>query len=233
MSEELITSKMKLIILLRLLFVAPVLALLTILPSGEWLWIDGWLFILALTLMAIISVFWMIRRDPEMVVERMKGSYQAEQKSQDKLIVGLMTITFLAVYPLSGIDKRYDIMMLSLPYKILGWVLLLLSVYVLYRVLKENTYLSRSIVIQEERGQKVIDTGSYGWVRHPMYLGTMLMMFGTTLILGSLLGTLINFINLILIYMRAISEESLLKEELEGYSEYMTKVTKRLIPYIL
>ena len=114
--------------------------------------------------------------------------------------------------------------------KILGGLLLLPSLYFLYKANATNTYLSTAVRIQSERGHKVIQTGVYSFVRHPMYLGAILMFIGAPILLGSLFGLVTSIFIVILLMFRIIGEEKMLLEDLEGYGEYMKKVRYRLIP---
>ena len=175
----------------------------------------------------------MIKVTPELVIERSKGNFQNGQSRKDYNILICLIVIPLSIFPISALDYRFEIFMFGLVYKLVGWFLILISLIILYKVYTHNTYLSRSIVIQEEREQKVIDSGPYGIVRHPMYSATILMVFGVIMILGSGIALILGLLVSTGFYLRAISEETLLKNELAGYEEYTQKVKKRLIPYIL
>jgi protein-S-isoprenylcysteine O-methyltransferase Ste14 len=116
--------------------------------------------------------------------------------------------------------------------KVLGGMALLVSFFFFYRSYADNTFLSPLVRIQTERKQKVITTGVYGFVRHPMYLGGTLLFIGTPLLLGSIYGVLIGLIMILLLASRIIGEERMLVNELEGYEDYKKKVKYRLIPFI-
>lgn len=116
--------------------------------------------------------------------------------------------------------------------KVLGGLALLPALYLIERTTMENTYLSTAVRIQSERKQQVISTGVYGFVRHPLYLGCVLMMLGAPLLLGSLYGLLISLVGVAVLVIRILGEERMLAEELEGYEAYKKKVTYRLIPLV-
>lgn len=116
--------------------------------------------------------------------------------------------------------------------KVLGGAALLPALYLIFRATVENTFLSTLVRIQSDRKQQVISTGVYGFVRHPLYLGCLLMLFGAPLLLGSIIGLLIGLIALVVLVVRIMGEEKMLVNELEGYVAYQKKVTYRLIPLI-
>ena len=116
--------------------------------------------------------------------------------------------------------------------KVLGGVALLPALYLIYRATVENTFLSTLVRIQDDRKQQVISTGVYGIVRHPLYLGCLLMLFGAPLLLGSISGLIIGFIAFVVLVGRLIGEEKMLVTELEGYEEYKEKAPYRMIPFV-
>ena len=142
-----------------------------------------------------------------------------------------MTVVWFIIMPLDA--KRYG----WTPYfplwlKVLGGVALLPSLYLIYRSTVENTFLSTLVRIQTERKQQVISTGVYGFVRHPLYLGCLLMLLGAPLLLGSIYGLIISLIAFFVLVGRIIGEEKMLVNELEGYEDYKKSVIYRLIPFI-
>lgn len=116
--------------------------------------------------------------------------------------------------------------------EVLGLILLFGSAFLLFRSYKDNTYLSPLVRIQSERDQKVVSTGVYGFVRHPMYLGALMLFLGTPLLLGSFYGLLIGILLCLLVVIRIVGEEKMLMEELDGYRDYKKKVKYHIIPYI-
>ena len=116
--------------------------------------------------------------------------------------------------------------------KLIGGVALLPALYLIYRATAENTFLSARVRIQTDRKQQVISTGVYGFVRHPLYLGCLLMLLGAPLLVGSIFGLVLSLVAVVVLVVRILGEEKMLVTELEGYEEYKKKVTHRLVPFI-
>ena len=200
---------------------------LIFLPAGTLRFFGGWLLMGVLFVPMFFAGLLMILKKPELLRKRLQAK---EQRTQQDLIVKLSGLMFLAGFILAGLDFRFG--WLPLPTWV-NWVaaVLFLIAYILYaEVLRENTYLSRTIEVQE--GQKVVDTGLYGIVRHPMYAVTLLLFLSMPFVLGSALSFLCFLCYPVLIAKRLKNEEELLEEELEGYKEYKQKVKYRLIPGI-
>jgi protein-S-isoprenylcysteine O-methyltransferase Ste14 len=156
------------------------------------------------------------------------------QKSWDKYVQSISYIAFfmwLAIMPLDA--KRFEwTKYFPLWLKILGGFALIPALYFIYRATAENTFLSAMVRIQDDRKQHVISTGVYGFVRHPLYLGCLLMLLGGPLMLGSKYSLIIGLIAVFMLAGRIIGEEKMLVNELEGYKEYREKVKYRLLPFI-
>lgn len=202
--------------------------------SGDWLWLEGWIFSIWFDVMFLTIIIYMYRHDPALLAERSKMPGADNQKGWDKyLLTGcyLLFVAWIIIMPLDA--KRYGwTTYFPVWLKILGGVALLPSLFLLYRSTIENTYLSTLVRIQTDRKQHVISTGVYGFVRHPLYLGCLLMALGAPLLLGSFYGLIIGFIAIILLIGRIIGEEKMLVNELEGYEDYKKKVKYRLIPFV-
>ena len=169
----------------------------------------------------------MMIKNPQLLAKRLSAK---EKQKEQSVVVKLSGLMFVAGFVLAGLGVRFDWYILPLGAVIGGSVLFLAS-YILYaEVLKENTYLSRTIEVQEN--QKVIDTGLYGIVRHPMYSATLLLFLSIPLVLGSLYALAVFLLYPFIIAKRIKNEEKLLEAELKGYSEYKQKVKYRLIPFI-
>jgi protein-S-isoprenylcysteine O-methyltransferase Ste14 len=202
--------------------------------SGNWLWLEGWIFSLWFDAMVLSNMVYLYRNDPTLLAERSKMPGSDNQKQWDKYlstVIYLMAIVWFIVMPLDA--KRFG----WSPYfplwlKVLGSMALLPSLYLIFRATVENTFLSTLVRIQTERKQHVISTGVYGFVRHPLYLGCLLMIFGAPLLLGSLYGLIIGLIDLMVLVGRILGEEKMLVNELEGYEDYKKKVKYRLIPFV-
>jgi len=213
------------------LFLFPALLLFL---SGDWLWLEGWLFSIWFLLVCFSVIIYLYRNDPSLLTERYKKPGTGNQKGWDKYVVfGLLIgfITWISIMPLDA--KRFGwTAYFPVWLKILGGMVLLLAFYFFYQSYAENTFASALVRLQAERKQKVISTGVYGFVRHPMYLGGILLFIGAPLLLGSFYGLVIGLILIFLLAGRIIGEERMLIKELEGYEDYKKKVKYRLIPFI-
>ena len=169
----------------------------------------------------------MMVKSPNLLRSRLDAK---EKESEQRLVVALSGVMFLSGFIMAGLNYRFNWIQLPNSIVIVASVIFLLS-YILYgEVLRENVFLSRTIEVQKE--QKVIDTGLYGIVRHPMYLITLFLFLSMPLILGSLISFLIFLIYPFIIVKRINNEEKVLEKELTGYKEYKKKVKYKLIPFI-
>lgn len=207
---------------------------LTLLLAGNWLWLEGWLFALWMVAMILSVYFYTYFKNPALLAERSKRPGSDNQKGWDKYLLSgiyLIAIGWLVIMPLDaqrfGWSPTFPVWL-----KVLGGVALIPSLYLIFRATVENTFLSTMVRIQTDRKQHVISTGVYGFVRHPLYLGCVLLMLGAPLLLGSIVGLIISVIAAVVLVLRIIGEEKMLVNELEGYTEYKQKVTYRLIPFV-
>jgi protein-S-isoprenylcysteine O-methyltransferase Ste14 len=202
--------------------------------SGDWCWVEGWLFCVWFTALCFITIIYLYRKDPALLSERYKQPGTANQKGWDTYVVyGLLIgfITWIIIMPLDA--KRFEwSAFFPIWLKIIGGIELLFSFFFFFRSYSDNTFLSPLVRIQAERKHQVVSTGVYSFVRHPMYLGGILLFIGTPLELGSLYGLLVGVLVSILLAIRILGEEKMLINELEGYSDYKKKVKYRLIPYV-
>lgn len=204
-----------------------IIGVLIFLPAGTINYINGWIFMGVLFIPMFIAGIIMMIKDPNLLASRLDAK---EKEKEQSLVVKLSGLMFLAGFIVSGLDYRYK--WIELPdWTLYVSVALFILSYILYaEVLRENAYLSRTIKVQEN--QKVVDTGLYGIVRHPMYTATIILFLSMPIILGSLISFFIFLIYPILIGFRAVNEEKVLIKELEGYDEYIKKVKYRFIPFI-
>lgn len=202
--------------------------------SGDWFWVEGWIFSIWFVVLCFTTIIYLYSKDPALLAERYRKPGTANQKSWDKYVVyGLVVgfITWIAIMPLDA--KRYGwTTCFPVWLKVLGGIALIFSFFFFYRSYVDNTFLSPLVRIQTERKQQVISTGVYGFVRHPMYLGGILLFIGTPVLLGSLYGVIIGLVLLFLLGGRIIGEEKMLVNELEGYADYKKKVKYRLLPFV-
>ena len=201
--------------------------LLIFLPAGTFEYIQGWILMAILFIPMFCAGVVMMFKNPGLLASRLDAK---EKRGKQSIVVKLSGLMFLCGFIVAGLGVRFDWYMLPLPVCILAATLFIIA-YILYaEVLRENTYLSRTIEVQE--GQKVIDTGLYGIVRHPMYSATLLLFLSMPLVLGSVWSFLIFLAYPFIIAARLKDEEKFLEEELEGYREYKEKVKYRLIPFV-
>ncbi len=197
------------------------------LPAGTLHFWQGWLLMGILFIPMFIAGLVMLAKNPTLLKERLDAK---EKEKQQNLVVKLSGLMFIAGFVVAGLDYRFSWFTLPMGVSIGGAVAFILA-YILYaEVLRENTYLSRTIKVQE--GQKVIDTGLYGVVRHPMYSATLILFLSMPLVLGSLFAFLVFLAYPFIIVGRIQNEEQVLEKGLVGYTEYKQKVKYRLIPLI-
>ena len=211
----------------KLLAGAVLLAVLVFLPAGTLKFANGWLFMGALFIPMLIIGIVLYVKAPDLLKKRLESK---ETESEQKAVVAVSGAMFLGGFIMAGLTYRFGWISFPKWAVIIGAVLFLLSYAMYGEVLRENAYLSRVIEVQKD--QKVIDTGLYGIVRHPMYSATVLMFLSIPVMLGSVISFVIFLIYPIIIAMRIKNEEKVLEGGLEGYTEYKKKVKSRLIPFI-
>ena len=210
-------------------FFAGVLAvgLLIFLPAGTLRFGQGWLLMGVLFVPMFLAGLFLMAKDPDRLRRRLDAR---EKEMTQKTVLLLSGLMFLAAFVLAGLSFRFGWLRFPRWVSVLGAILFLLG-YVLYAfVLKENAYLARTVKV--EKGQKLVDTGLYGIIRHPMYAATLLLFLSMPLILGSLLSLLVMLVYPFIIARRIQNEEQVLLRELPGYREYRKKVRWRLIPFL-
>ena len=213
--------------IIKFLLGVVLIGLLIFLPAGTLNYFNGWLFMIVLFVPMFIAGIVMMIKNPSLLASRLDAK---EKQKEQGIVIKLSGLMFIVGFILAGLDFRYGWIKLPswLPYI---FAILFILGYILFGfVLKQNTYLSRTIKVEE--GQTVVDTGLYGVVRHPMYMATLLMFLSMPLILGSLVSFFVFLMYPILIGIRAVNEEKLLEKELKGYKEYKQKVKYRIIPFI-
>ncbi len=201
--------------------------LLIFLPAGSLSYINGWVLMGILFIPMLLAGIVTMIKNPTLLAKRLNAK---EKQKEQSLVVKLSGLMFLAGFITAGLGYRFNWYTLPKPVVIIASVLFL-AAYVLYaEVMRENTYLSRTIEVQDN--QNVIDTGLYGIVRHPMYSATLLLFLSIPLVLGSVYSFLIFLAYPFIIANRIKHEEIFLEKELGGYSEYKKKVKYRLIPFL-
>lgn len=201
--------------------------LLLFLPAGTIRWPGAWLFIGLLFIPMLILGIVLLVKAPDLLAKRLQVK---EGENTQKKVVGMSALLFLAGFVLSGVDYRLDCTQVPVWLTGTAAVVLLISYGLYAEVMRENAYLSRTVEVQE--GQKVIDTGLYGIVRHPMYGATVLLFLSIPLVLGSFIGFAVFLIYPVMLGIRIRNEEKVLTEGLDGYADYCEKVHWRLFPFI-
>ena len=199
---------------------------LVFLPAGTLNYLGGIIFMCVLFVPMFVAGIVMMIKSPDLLSKRLNAK---EKEREQSIVIKLSGLMFLAGFILAGLDFRFGWIKLPFIVNIIACVVFVIA-YVLYaEVLRENAYLSRTIEVQE--GQKVVYTGLYGIVRHPMYAVTLALFLSMPLILGSLVSFFVFLAYPFIIAARIKNEEKVLTEGLEGYAEYKEKVKYRLIPF--
>jgi protein-S-isoprenylcysteine O-methyltransferase Ste14 len=187
-----------------------------------------------MALMAVSGLatgLWLARHDPDLLAERLKPPFQPDQERGDKVFMTVLIVMWFAWFVFMGLDAvRFRLSHLPVWAEVLGALLLLAGMYAFYVTFRENSFAAPVVKIQKERGQTVVSTGPYGYVRHPMYAGASLLFFGIPLLLGSGWGLALAPPWLLLLCLRIPIEERALCEKLPGYVEYAARVRYRLVP---
>ena len=213
--------------IIKYIFGVLIVGSLLFIPANSFEYWNGWLFMGLLFIPMFVAGIILMIKNPELLRKRL---YAKEKESEQKQVILFSAVMFLLGFIVAGLNYRYKWMEIPNVVTIISSILFIIA-YVLYaEVLRKNTYLSRTIEVQEN--QKVIDTGLYGIVRHPMYAVTILLFLTIPLILGSIISFIIFLIYPIIIAKRIKNEEIVLERDLKGYKEYKNKVKYKIIPLI-
>jgi protein-S-isoprenylcysteine O-methyltransferase Ste14 len=208
-------------------------ALLLVLSGDLW-WAEGWIFSAWYTALCVTTIVYLYLHDPALLEERYQKPGAANQQGWDRYVVYGLVVGFIAWIVVMPLDaKRYRLTAhFPLWLEGVGLVLLLASSFLFFRSYADNTFVSPLVRVQTDRKQRVVSAGVYGFVRHPMYLGGMLLFIGAPLLLGSLWGIGVGAALVLLLAGRIVGEERMLTQELEGYAEYKQQVRYRLVPFV-
>ena len=221
-------------LVIRIILTAVVFGLVLFLPAGTLDWPAAWVYLVLLFSFTIGISVWLLRFNPDLLSERMSGIGRPGQKTWDKVFLAFLLPIFFLWYVVMALDAvRYHWSEIPDWLQWIGAGVLLASFYIFYLTFRENTYLSPVVRIQTDRGQTVVSTGPYRYVRPPMYAGFILFAVGTAFLLGSAYGLIGALVLTALIAWRAVREENVLMNELPGYGEYMTRVKHRFVPFIV
>lgn len=216
-------------LLILVFIVTIILGLGLFLPAGTFLWLEAWIYLVIFLIFFTTVVLYFSKHDPEMLQKRAKPKFQ---KKWDKIVMLLIGFGFFPTFILPGFERKFGWSFVPIWVEIIGIIGMSLGFIIIFLVMKENTFLSKAVEIQEDRDHKVITTGPYSVVRHPMYSGFILFVVFYCLALGSLYSLISASLGVIGIIIRTILEDRLLHKELEGYNEYAQKTKKKLFPLI-
>ena len=221
------TKKLFISAIIKFLLGVVLVGLLVFLPAGTFDYLGGWILMSILFIPMFFAGIVMMVKDPALLKSRLNAK---EKEKDQSLVVKLSGLMFIVGFVLAGLDYRFQ--WLPMPTGVtVGASVVFLFAYIMYaEVLRENTYLSRTIEVRQ--GQRVIDTGLYSVVRHPMYFATILLFLAMPLVLGSLISFIVFLVYPFIIAKRIKGEEEFLERELNGYTQYKQKVKYRMIPFI-
>ena len=213
--------------ILKFLLGIVLVGVLIFVPAGTLNYWNGWLLMLLLFVPMFIAGIVMMIKNPELLCRRLNAR---EKESEQKEVLVFSAVMFIAGFVLAGLNYRFNWFKLPLFVIVIASILFLVSYIIYAEVLSENAFLSRTIEVEKE--QKLIDTGLYGIVRHPMYTATIVLFLSIPLILGSILSFVVFLAYPFIIVKRIKNEEEVMEKELLGYSKYKEKVKYKLIPYV-
>ncbi|MBR0444675.1 MAG: isoprenylcysteine carboxylmethyltransferase family protein [Clostridia bacterium] len=201
--------------------------ILLFLPAGTFAYPQAWLLIGILFVPMFAAGLIMMNKNPDLLRKRLNAR---EEQTEQKTVIALSGMMFLAAFVAAGLNFRYGWIRLPLWISFAASVIFLIGYALFAEVLRENTYLARTVSVQEN--QKVIDTGLYGVVRHPMYMSTLILFLAMPLVLGSMISFIIMLAYFPIIAKRIRNEELVLEEGLEGYAEYKKRIRYKVIPFV-
>lgn len=217
--------------LLRTGFWLAGIGVLLFVPAGTLDWPAAWLLLAIGAASGLGFGLWLARSDPELLASRLGPLFQPGQRTGDKVLIAGAIAGMCVWFVVMGLDAgRYRYSLVPLPLQAAGVLAIAACMYVAYLTMRENTFAAPVVRVQAERGHKVIDTGPYAVVRHPMYAGAILYFVGVPLLLGSWLGLALAPMLALLFAVRIVLEERTLSAGLPGYAEYTTRVRWRLLP---
>ncbi|MFC1723341.1 methyltransferase family protein [Nanoarchaeota archaeon] len=218
----------KLVLFIKFVFAVPVMMAVLFWPAGTLRWVEAWVYIVLQLGYAVAMVFYFLKYNPELIKKRMET--KLPPKLWDKIVMLPVIVFMISLLIIPGLDLRYGWSSVPLYLEIVGFVGFILSSYWIFLVMKENSYLLKTVEIQ--KGQKVVSTGPYNFVRHPMYLGTVVMVFSIAFALGSVYTLIPAALVSLAMMIRTWFEDEMLQKELKGYKAYTKKTKYRILPGI-
>jgi protein-S-isoprenylcysteine O-methyltransferase Ste14 len=227
-------AKMLVRLLIQTVISFAVMAVLLLGVAGDWGWPQGWTYMGEVVALSIASTVWLWFNDRALLEARLSSPFRKrDQRPKDLLIIALFVPVMLGWMVLIALDaRRYMWTSTPLWAQIVGAVLIGAGMVLVWETYRANTFATTQVRVQAERAQTVVDSGPYLYVRHPMYAGMVLYLLGTPLMLSSLWGLAVIPLLFLLLALRTLGEEQVLKADLPGYAEYMTKTHWRIIPGI-
>jgi protein-S-isoprenylcysteine O-methyltransferase Ste14 len=216
--------------ILGFLFLVLILALALFLSAGTLSYWQAWVYLGVFSVCVILITLYLARYDQRLLASRVQAGPTAETRKSQQIIQSLASLFFLALFIVPGLDARFHWSSVPPVISLIADGLVALSLYLVFLVFRENTYTSATIEVADE--QKVISTGPYSLVRHPMYAGAFLLLLVTPVALGSWIGTLFALPVMLVIVVRLLDEERFLAAHLQGYTEYRQRVRYHLVPFI-
>jgi protein-S-isoprenylcysteine O-methyltransferase Ste14 len=207
-----------------------VLGILLFLPAWTLHFWQAWMYWLIFSISCILITVYFLKHDPHLIELRLKAGPGGEKEKNQKIIQSITGILFLALIILPGLDHRFLWSHVPTPIVLIADIFVALSFYIIFLVFRINSY--TSAIIETGKNQKVITTGPYSIVRHPMYSGALFLMIGTPLALGSFWDLIIGILLCLMMAIRLLDEEKFLLKNLKGYKDYCHKTTYHLIPFI-
>ena len=216
--------------LLSLVGLAVSIGLLLFVSAGTTQYWQAWVYLGIFTGSSLLTTLYLMKKDPALLKRRMSGGPTAEKEPAQKVIMLFASVGFIGLLVVPALDHRFDWSMVPLPVVTAGEGLIAIGFYLIFLVYRENTFTSATIEVAED--QKVISTGPYALIRHPMYASAFLYLVGTPLALGSYWGLLALLLMMSFLIWRLFDEEKFLARNLPGYTEYQEQVQHRLVPYV-
>jgi protein-S-isoprenylcysteine O-methyltransferase Ste14 len=216
--------------LLSLVVLSAAMGLLLFVLARTTKYWQAWVYLGIFTGASLLITLYLMKKDPALLMRRMSSGPTAERESTQKVIMFFASIGFIGLLILPPLDHRFGWSMVPFPVVIAGDTLVAVGFYFIFLVYRENTFTSATIEVAKD--QKVISTGPYALVRHPMYASAFLYLVGTPLALGSYWGLLALLFMMSFLIWRLFDEEKFLAENLPGYTEYQKQVRHRLVPYV-
>jgi protein-S-isoprenylcysteine O-methyltransferase Ste14 len=210
-----------------------IMLVLLFVPAGTLAWPAGWVFLLEFSLASALITRWLLRHNPDLLAERMKPLIQREQKPWDKALMAVFLLLWCAWFVVMALDAvRFRWSDVPLWIHVVGVLAIAVAMYIMFLIMRTNSFAAPVVKIQSDRGHRVISDGPYAVVRHPMYSGALLLILGIPLLLGSWWGLALSPVLILLFAVRAVMEERTLMAELPGYADYAACVRHRLVPFL-